>query len=68
MFQQRQFPSRVLLAGIVAIVLGAALPAMGQVGPIVRSDLHHDVSPAVRDMSEVHQSSSASRGGEREHE
>lgn len=68
MFQQRQFPSRGLLAGIVAVVLGAALPALGQVGPMVRNDLHHDVSPAVRDMPEVHQSSRAPRGAEREHE
>jgi len=65
---QTRFPSRIVLPTIVAIVFALALPAMGQVGPIVRTDLHHDVSPAVRDMPEIHQSSSAPHGGEREHE
>ena len=68
MLKQKEFPSRLVLSFMVAVVLGLALPAVGQVGPIIRTDLHHDVSPAVRDMPEVHQSSSAPLGGEREHE
>src|SRR5947208_12611575 len=68
MIQQSRFPSRIVLPTIVALVLSLAVSAAAQVGPIIRTDLHHDTSIAVRDMPEVHASSSAQRGHERENE
>src|SRR4051812_3821937 len=51
MFQRTRYPAWMFLC-IASLVLLFCLPLTAQqvVGPLVFSDVHHDVSPAVRDM------------------
>ncbi len=55
MFQQRRFPLWLYFA-IAAAFLCTALPLTGQVGPIERPTIHHDVSLPLGEMIQNHNS------------
>src|SRR5262249_32713983 len=54
MFQRTWGPARLLLF-VSSTLIWLCLPMTAQqvVGPIIFSDVHHDVSPAVRDMPTI---------------
>src|SRR5258708_5203771 len=56
MFPRRRFPLRLYVV-MAAAFLCTALPLAGQIGPIERTAVHHDVSLPLRDMSQNQQSS-----------
>ncbi|HZI58573.1 MAG TPA: hypothetical protein VFF39_17465, partial [Verrucomicrobiae bacterium] len=60
MFQRSRCPAWMFLLA-TSLVLFLALPATAQqmVGPMVFSDVHHDVSPAVRDMPTINAAGNA---------
>jgi hypothetical protein len=51
MFQRTYYPWVFMF--VVALLFCSAIPMAGQIGPIIRTDVHHDVSPAVRDMPTI---------------
>jgi hypothetical protein len=60
MFQRTRFPAWMFLLA-ASLVLLFTLPVAAQqvVGPLVFQDVHHDVSPAVRDMPTINSAANA---------
>ena len=55
MFQRTRHPAWMFFCAATLVVLFSfPLTAQQVVGPLVFSDVHHDVSPAVRDMPTIH--------------
>ncbi len=60
MFLRTRHPAWIFLCvGSLALLFSLPLTAQQVVGPIVFSDVHHDVSPAVRDMPTIHATGNA---------
>src|SRR5258707_198957 len=61
MFQRTRHPAWMFFCAATLVVLFSfPLTAQQVVGPLVFSDVHHDVSPAVRDMPTIHTTGAAS--------
>lgn len=60
MFKRTSHPARMFVcAAALAVLLSFPLAAQQVVGPLVFQDVHHDVSPAVRDMPTINAANNA---------